>query len=251
MSRSAAEPPRPLRQGSAAKRTAIARAAVDVFVRYGYTRTSVDVIAAEAGVSKRTIYDYYGDKRRLFLSVMEEMAEAEVEIFQELLRRSLDGTESIEQALVRLARAVATAVARSPQRSAVLRLLIGEAAHFPELLRRWRPMVVVQRSLAARLADYADRGLLDVADPLEAAEHFGLLVTGSVNNRSVFGTVHVPDEEVDALAVSGVQVFLRAYRATRDQPPARLAPAARAPRTAGPDAAGTATGLLPGAGTGD
>jgi len=217
VSSSAADPKRPLRQGSAAKRTAIARAAIDVFVRDGYARTSVDVIAAEAGVSKRTIYDYYGDKRRLFLSVIEETTEAEVEVFQELLRRTFDGAQSVEQALMDLGLAFATAVARSPQRSAIMRLLIGEAAHFPELVRGWRPVAAVQRSLADRLADQADRALLDIPDPLEAAEHFGVLVTGAVNTRSLFGTVHVADEEIERLAASGVRAFLRAYGPARDR----------------------------------
>ena len=41
-----------------------------LFLRDGYARTSVDAIAAEAGVSKRTIYNHYGDKESLFLSVV-------------------------------------------------------------------------------------------------------------------------------------------------------------------------------------
>ena len=43
-----------------------------LFLRDGYERTSVDAIAAEAGVSKRTIYNRYGDKENLFLSVLKE-----------------------------------------------------------------------------------------------------------------------------------------------------------------------------------
>ena len=60
------------RQGSPAKRSAIVRAALEVFLREGYARASVDAIAATAGVSKRTIYDYYGDKEQLFLSTLQE-----------------------------------------------------------------------------------------------------------------------------------------------------------------------------------
>jgi TetR/AcrR family transcriptional repressor of mexJK operon len=47
-------------------------------------------------------------------------------------------------------------------------------------------------------------------DPVEAAEYFGLLVTGRVNNRSLFGTVEVTDGECDALVSGGVRFFLRA-----------------------------------------
>ena len=50
------------------KRDAIGRAALTLFASDGYERTSVDAIAAEAGVSKRTVYSHYGDKESLFLS---------------------------------------------------------------------------------------------------------------------------------------------------------------------------------------
>jgi TetR/AcrR family transcriptional regulator, mexJK operon transcriptional repressor len=40
------------------KRDAIGRAALTLFASDGYERTSVDAIAAEAGVSKRTVYSH-------------------------------------------------------------------------------------------------------------------------------------------------------------------------------------------------
>ena len=54
------------------KHDAIAAAALVLFARDGYERTSVDAIAAEAGVSKRTVYSHYGDKENLFLLVLRE-----------------------------------------------------------------------------------------------------------------------------------------------------------------------------------
>ena len=55
------------------KGEAIAQAALRLFLRDGYERTSVDAIAAEAGVSKRTIYNRYTDKENLFRSVLQDM----------------------------------------------------------------------------------------------------------------------------------------------------------------------------------
>ncbi|TGB14694.1 TetR/AcrR family transcriptional regulator, partial [Streptomyces palmae] len=54
-----------------AKRQAILDAAVTVFLREGYQRAGVDVIAAAAGVSKQTVYNHFGDKERLFLAAVE------------------------------------------------------------------------------------------------------------------------------------------------------------------------------------
>ena len=59
------------RSVSGRKRDEIQRAALALFSRDGYERTSVDAIAAEAGVSKRTVYNHFGDKENLFLAVVQ------------------------------------------------------------------------------------------------------------------------------------------------------------------------------------
>ncbi|MEV0720452.1 TetR/AcrR family transcriptional regulator [Asanoa sp. NPDC050611] len=199
-----------LRSGSPAKRAAIVRAALEVFVRDGYARASVDAIATAAGVSKRTIYDYYGDKERLFLRAIRETRQAQTAAFEDLLDRTLGRVDDIEAALTAFGREFAVAISRSTDRAAVLRLTIAEAAHFPALLEPDEPSV--QGLLADRLAGLAADGLLDVADPTEAAEFLGLLVTGRANNHSWYGSVPLADAEIARLADGGVRLFLRAYR---------------------------------------
>jgi AcrR family transcriptional regulator len=201
-----------LRQGSPAKRAAIVRAALDAFVREGYARASVDAIAASAGVSKRTIYDYYGDKEQLFLSTLRETQEAQSAAFGPLMDRTLGRVDDIEAALTAFGREFATEVARSAERAAVLRLMIAEASHFPGLLEPTPTTSSTQRALADRLAELAGQGLLDIPDPMEAAEFLGLLVTGRVNNRSWYGAVHLDDAEIARLVAGGVRIFLQAYR---------------------------------------
>ena len=203
--------PDTLRQGSPTKRAAITRAALEVFVREGYARASVDAIAEAAAVSKRTIYDYYGDKERLFLSAVRETAAAQAATFDELLDRTLGEVTDVAAALTAFGRAFATEVARSPERAAVLRLMIAEASHFPDLIRTAPEERPVQRTLADRLAERGEQGLLEIPDPLEAAEFLGLLVTGRVNNRSWYGAVHLDDAEIEGLVDAGVRIFLRAY----------------------------------------
>jgi TetR/AcrR family transcriptional regulator, mexJK operon transcriptional repressor len=200
-----------LRQGSPAKRAAIIRAALEVFVREGYARAGVDAIAAAAGVSKRTIYDYYGDKETLFLAAIGETIQAQNATFADLLDRTLGEVTDISAALTAFGRAFATAVARSPERAAVLRLMIAEASHFPRLIEPAPEERPVQRALADRLAALGEQGLLRVPDPLEAAEFLGLLLTGRVNHRSWYGAVRLSDAEIDRLVAGGVAVFLRAY----------------------------------------
>lgn len=204
--------PHPLRAGSPQKRAAIVRAALELFVRDGYARAGVDAIAAQAGVSKRTIYDYYGDKRGLFLAVIDETSAAQADAFAALLDRTLGEVTDVGTALVTFGREFAAAAVRSSDRAAVIRLISTEAPHFAELRRRAHAIGPVQQALADRLAELAADGLLDVPDPVEAAEYLGLLVTGPVINRTLFGAITLGDDEIDRLAARGVRVFLRAYR---------------------------------------
>ncbi|TDK30679.1 TetR/AcrR family transcriptional regulator [Luteimonas terrae] len=55
------------------KRAAILEAAVAEFRSAGYEATTMDRIAAAAGVSKRTVYNHFPSKDALFLRILEEM----------------------------------------------------------------------------------------------------------------------------------------------------------------------------------
>jgi TetR/AcrR family transcriptional repressor of mexJK operon len=59
----------PGRRGRA-KRDQILTGARRVFLRDGFAGASTDAIAAEAGVSKRTLYAYYPSKEDLFVDVL-------------------------------------------------------------------------------------------------------------------------------------------------------------------------------------
>jgi TetR/AcrR family transcriptional regulator of autoinduction and epiphytic fitness len=57
------------------KRAAILDAAVAEFREAGYEATSMDRIAASAGVSKRTVYNHFPSKEALFTRILEQMWE--------------------------------------------------------------------------------------------------------------------------------------------------------------------------------
>ncbi len=52
----------------------ILKTAVRFFKAFGYSKTSLNEIAASVGVSKKTIYKYYQNKNGLFLAVVSHMA---------------------------------------------------------------------------------------------------------------------------------------------------------------------------------
>ena len=54
-----------------AKRAAILEAAKTLFLAGGFSGTSMDAVAKEAGVSKLTVYSHFSDKETLFSAAIE------------------------------------------------------------------------------------------------------------------------------------------------------------------------------------
>ena len=57
------------------KRAAILQAAIDLFLKNGYSNTSMDAIAAKAGVTKQTVYAHCKSKDALFALIVTELAQ--------------------------------------------------------------------------------------------------------------------------------------------------------------------------------
>ena len=97
------------------------------------------------------------------------------------------------------------------------RLVIGEAARFPELGRTFYEQGPGRTiaALAAAFERLAARGVLQLDDPLLAAAHFNWLVLSIPLNRAMLLGTDEPASaaELDRYADAGVRVFLAAYAA--------------------------------------
>jgi AcrR family transcriptional regulator len=115
-------------------RAAVVDAARTLFLRNGYAGTTMEEIAALAGLTKRTVYNNYGDKDALFREVV-----ADVLAYAESFARGLheEFTVGVTAANLRatlddLGRRLALGIVRL-EVVALRRLLIGEARAFPAL----------------------------------------------------------------------------------------------------------------------
>jgi len=189
-------------------------AALRLFARDGFARTSVDAIADEAGVSKRTIYNHYGDKENLFLSVVGDTYDSMISLVVGFMDEYLTDVpgDAVEERITSFACKAAMMAFRSPERAALIRLMMTEAPYFPELQAvQMRPRSITG-AIAERLTRLDARGLLDVPDADEAANHLFALTMGQMNNRSLFGALPLTDAEVRRMATSGARAFVRAYQ---------------------------------------
>ena len=196
------------RGGLADKRRSILTGALTVFARDGYTRASIDAIAAEAGVSTRTIYNHFEDKARLFQSVIQESGGRVAEAQIALIERHLGKVTDLEADLSAFGLAWLTPIPDYADHSALVRQINAEARHVPqEAIDVWQDTgpLRVRRALAARLRELADQGLLRIDDADRAALHFSVLIWGE--GPSSRGTRRSREEIAETVA-AGVHAFL-------------------------------------------
>ncbi|MGP4008374.1 TetR/AcrR family transcriptional regulator [Streptomyces sp. 4N124] len=205
------------------KQMAIASASCKVFGREGYARASVDTLAAEAGVSTRTLYNHFpGGKAELFRTVVTwtttDVRDAQLARMQALLDPERPPRpEDLEGDLVALARAFVALMTEFPDHFALVRHIHAEADHVPpEVLQAWQDAgpARVQRGMADAMTSLEEAGLLDLhGDAPMAGVHFLALISHSVVQQSHYGVRPLPKGEVDRMVTRGVAAFLRAYRA--------------------------------------
>jgi TetR/AcrR family transcriptional repressor of mexJK operon len=197
------------REGSPArKRHAILRAGADAFLRLGYGSTSMEAIAAEAGVSKQTIYNHFGSKEVLFRAIVEGLV-------SQLLRPIEDhrGDADPKSALTSLAREFFVIMLK-PSSLAMHRLLVADAGRFPELAAAVYdagPARIIA-TLARFLARETRKGRLAVEKPRLAAEQFFGMLNGYLQVRALFGVEPLPsDAELETRAAYGTKCFLKMH----------------------------------------
>lgn len=195
-------PPRRRLLSTQERAASIRTAAAAVFARQGFAATTVDQIAAEAGVSKLIVYRHFNSKQELYLAVLDHVRERLGQV------ATPQGPVDPADARAAFRAAVATltgtfAVARELPDE--FRLLHRHAVHEPEFAghvadlvdrnrRRIEDMLAqvpdpVLRSWMARLVDrMVDEAFLqwlDVGDPTrdeEMVERLALMLGGMVGS---------------------------------------------------------------------
>jgi AcrR family transcriptional regulator len=198
---------------SVRKRQAILDAATQAFLSKGYLGTSMDEIAALAGVSKQTVYKHFTDKEQLFNEiVLGTVNEASDPVHEEVT--NLADTGDLQADLRDLARRQLSMVMQ-PRLLQLRRLVIAEVGRFPELGKTFYDQGPgrTMGALAKAFERLADRGLLELDDPALAAAHFNwLIMSAPINQAMLLGRNKPPRKaELERHVDNGVRVFLAAY----------------------------------------
>ena len=197
------------RPKSAQKRADILKAAQRLFLELGFEGTSMDAIAALAGVSKLTVYNHFTDKERLFQDAVEQRCREQL---PDDLFAPLQGGD-IERNL----REIATrfqALMESADSIALHRMMLGDAHNaqrLGELFWNAGPARIIA-SLDAFLRAAVARGDLQIEDTHEAAMQLLHLLKGESLACLLCGKVAGSRAGASAHVDSVVRMFLRAYR---------------------------------------
>lgn len=198
------------RRVAATNRVAILDAATDLFLEFGYDRTSLARVAKNAGVSKATLFKQFPTKAELFEATVLAAGDAPAD------REFVDPpTGDFYAGLNVLGLAYAELLSR-PRMADLIRAIIAESPKFPELRERTfdfgtLPVLAALRRYfqAENAAGTAAVDDLDVA----AAQFLGMIATVVFWPRLVHGDWSLSDEETLQVVDEAARTIIARYGA--------------------------------------
>jgi AcrR family transcriptional regulator len=187
-------------------------AALTVFAAQGYSGTTMDAVAAEAGVTKPTLYSYFPSKESLFQAMMLEKRDLMLDGFDH-------SSGDMVADLHRFAWAYADTVMR-PEMLSLARLIIGEVARFPEIGRAYQASGPdhLLRGIMRYLDAQREVGRLDFDDTELAAQDLWGLILSAPRTQALYMPDALPDRAtLNRYIQNGLRVFLKAYSTTPAQ----------------------------------
>jgi AcrR family transcriptional regulator len=202
-------PPRRGRPRDPERLRRIVEAAHSHFNAHGLERASVDAIAADAGVSKMTIYSHFGSKEGLFEAVIRDRTDR--------VMGGVAGVEALDPAQPQKALLAVgeqfLALAREEEALGQFRSIYGAAAVQREaclaFYRQGADRLIGDLAAYLRRADA--QGGLNIRHPRQAADLFLSMFLGDGHIRGLL-MLDMPDAREDrALLREAVRVFMAAY----------------------------------------
>lgn len=191
------------------KREAIIQAAITEFRAHGFEITSMDKIAATAGVSKRTVYNHFPSKEELFAEILNQLwariiAEPSVRYnreqpLSEQLRQMLREKVQMmaDENFLTLARVAIAATIHSPERAQNMIERMGER----------------EEGLTVWIREAQADGRLKPVDPVFAAHQVqGLLKAFAFWPQISLGRAALDPDTQDSVAESALEMFLARYQ---------------------------------------
>ncbi|MCC9624055.1 TetR/AcrR family transcriptional regulator [Thalassospira sp. MA62] len=191
------------------RREAIIAAARELFCEHGFAGTTLEMITAEAGGSRRTIYELFGNKDGVFEAVIRDCTGRITAMLAELALSQ----KPLRDALIEYGETLMTVLTTSDTIH-YLRLFLSEVPRFPHLGKVfYESGLMTGRRI---ITDYFERqmtaGTFPKGDPHQAAIFFISLLKGDYDFRQMTYVGWEPQaNDLHEHVIAAVDMFLRGY----------------------------------------
>ena len=192
------------------KRAAIVAAAIAEFRARGFESTSMDRIATEAGVSKRTVYNHFPSKDDLFEHILQELWECSAAVAATPYRQG----QPLRPQLMELMRQKMLLL-RDPYFLDLARVAMAEAIHSPQRAQEMvSRMGKKEEGVITFLRAAQEDRALKAADPA----FMSVVLQGQLKNfafwpQVAMGQPALDDTQQAAVTAATVDMFLAYYGA--------------------------------------
>jgi len=183
-------------------------AAQQLFYHKGFDETSLEMIINEAGGSRRSIYNEFGNKQGLLMAVIQRQVKEQSEILTSI-NRELSAKAALNQVCFKFVKGML-----SPSLMSLFRLVVQQVVKFPELgemIYQKGPMTGI-----LPLVDYldwlAEQQILTIENSHFSAQMLLEMAKGPLHTRSLLlPEQEVTDEEITQQVEQVVEFFLKAH----------------------------------------
>lgn len=196
------------------KHEAIVQAAIAEFRIQGFQLTSMDKIAARAGVSKRTVYNHFPSKENLFAEILDRLWTSSVTSASD----DYQSGQPLREQLLKIV-AVKMALLVQPSYLDLARVAIAETLHSPaltgDMVARFGER---EEQLTVWLRAAQTEGRLKAIDVVFAGQQLHALVKAFAFWPQVtLGQAPLSPEDQARVVGSAVDMFLAQYAADTDR----------------------------------
>lgn len=190
------------------KNNAIISAATTLFLKQGYSKTTMDQVAKRARVTKQTIYSHFGDKDKLFSAMITNQCKNHTP--PDIM---LNNDASFEELMFKIGLGFLQMIT-SKEGLATTRLVMSEAERKPKLAELFYKTGPQQMNKI--LTDFLElqnkRGILKIPNTKSAASYFFSMLKGRYHLRMALKIKPLPTKkELEEHTRETVRVFLKIY----------------------------------------
>ncbi|MFT2092218.1 TetR/AcrR family transcriptional regulator [Paraglaciecola sp. 2405UD69-4] len=183
----------------------ILSAAEALFLEHGYSGTSLHMLTAQAGGSRRTIYAEFGNKEGLFKAVIEQKTNDMASILSEF-----GDVLDPKNTLVKVCQTFLKKMLQ-PDMLALFKLMLNTLPFIPDLGDKIYQNAIVKgtKPLAIYLSRLHEAGVININNSLEASQLLLGMVKGPLHLHCLLDASFVPSEQqINGQVEQAVDIFL-------------------------------------------